>query len=104
MMWCQSQTWDIECGCALIHAKHIGARANIDACVLRLHILNGQDSIEIHGPVRQLAVAYAGPNQGVRWQLREKHMSSNIFTYSHSYTQPNPTLSLCPICFGSQGG
>lgn len=82
-MWCQSQTWEKEPGCALIHAKHIGARANIDACVLRLHILNGQDSIEIHGPGRQLADAFAGPNQGVRWQLAfacadEAHCRSHI--------------------------
>ncbi len=97
-MWCQSQTWDIEPGCALVHANHIGARANIDVFILRLHVMNGQDSIEIHGPVRHLAIAFAGPNQGVCWQLEEKHMSSNIFTYSHSYTQPNPSLSLGPIC------
>lgn len=68
-MWCQSQTWDIEPGCALVHANHIGARANIDAFILRLHVMNGQDSIEIHGPVRHLAIVFAGPNQGVCWQL-----------------------------------
>lgn len=84
-MWCQSQTWDIEFGCALIHSNHIGARANIDACILRLHILNGQDSIEIHGPVRQLVDALARPNNCVRWQFAfgcadEAHCKSHIHT------------------------
>lgn len=62
-----SQTWHIEDGAALVHVKHVGARANVDARVRGLHVLDGQDAVEVHGPVGELSVTFSGPHQGVGW-------------------------------------
>lgn len=64
-----SQTWHVEDGVALVHGEHVGARADVNACVLGLHVADGQDAVEVHGPVGQLAVAHAGPYQGVGRRL-----------------------------------
>lgn len=67
-MQCQgSRTWHVEDGVALVHGEHVGARANVDASVLRLDVLDGQDAVEVHGPVGKLPVTHAGPHQGVGW-------------------------------------
>lgn len=60
-----SQTWHVEDGTALVHGKHVGARADVNACVLGLDVLNCQDAVEVHGPVGQLPVAHAGPDESV---------------------------------------
>lgn len=63
----QSRTWDGENGSALVHGKHVGASAHIGASVLWLRILDGQDAVEIHGAIGQLAIALASPDQSVGW-------------------------------------
>lgn len=64
-----SRTWHVEGGTALVHRKHVGAGAHVDARVLRLDVLNRQDAVEVHGPVGQLPVTLPGPNQRVGWRL-----------------------------------
>lgn len=66
---CQgSRTWHVEVGLLLVHVEHVGARANVDACVLGLDVPNCQDAVEVHGPVGKLPVTLASPHQGVgRW-------------------------------------
>lgn len=67
---CQgSRTWHVEDGVALIHGKHVGSRADVDACVLELDVLNGEDAVEVHGAAGELPVALSGPYQGVGWRL-----------------------------------
>lgn len=66
-----SRTWHVENGIALVHGKHVGARANVDARVLGLDVLNCQDAVEVHGPVGQLPVTHPGPHQSVSWRLWE---------------------------------
>ncbi len=67
-MWCRgSRTWHVEDGIALVHGKHVGARTNVDAGVLGLDVLNGQDAVEVHGPVGQLPVTHPSPHQSVGW-------------------------------------
>lgn len=67
-----SRTWHVEDGSALVHGKHVGARANVDACILGLDVLNCQDAVEVHGPVGQLPVTPSGPDQGVGRRLRRR--------------------------------
>lgn len=64
-----SRTWHVEDGIALVHGKHVGAGANVRACILGLDVLNGQDAVEVHGPVGQLPVTHPCPHQGVGWGL-----------------------------------
>lgn len=71
-----SRTWHVEDGSALIHGKHVGACANVDARILRLNVLNCQDAVEVHGPVRQIPFTLPGPNQGVGWELWEDEHKS----------------------------
>lgn len=69
-IWCQgSRTWHVEDGVALVHGEHVGARASVDAGVLRLDVLDCQDAVEVHGTVRELPVALPGPDQSVGWKL-----------------------------------
>lgn len=68
VMGCQgSRTWHIEDGIALVHGKHVGARADVHACILRLDVLNCQDAVEVHGPVGQLPVTHSSPDESVSW-------------------------------------
>lgn len=60
----------MQCGCALVHGKHVGASAYIGARVTWLGVANGQDAIEIHGSVWQFPIVQAGPHQGVSRRLQ----------------------------------
>lgn len=62
-----SRTWHVEDGIALVHGKHVGASANINASILRLNVLNRQDAVEVHGTVGKLPVTQPGPYQSVGW-------------------------------------
>lgn len=73
----QGPTWHVEGGDSLIHVKHIGAGADVDASILGLHIADGEDAVEVHGPTGQLAVVLPRPDQRVgrglwKWQEDEK--------------------------------
>lgn len=65
--WC---TLHVQCGCALVHGEHVGARADVGARVARLYVANGQDAVEIHGSGWQFPIVQAGPNQGVSGRLQ----------------------------------
>jgi len=60
----------VEGGVALVHGVHVGARADVDAGVLGPHVLDGQDAVEVHGAVGQLADAPPRPHQRVGRGLR----------------------------------
>ena len=45
----EQRTLYVQRGCALVHGEHVGASAHVGACVTRLYIANGQDTVEIHG-------------------------------------------------------
>lgn len=62
-----SRTWHIEVGFLFVHVKHVGTRANIDACILRLDVPNCQDAVEVHRAVGKLPAASPGPHQSVGW-------------------------------------
>lgn len=62
-----SRTWHVEDGSALIHGKHVGASANVNPSILRLDVLNRQDTVEVHGTVGELPVTHPGPYQSVGW-------------------------------------
>lgn len=65
----EQHTLHMQCGCALVHGKHVGAGAYVGARVAWLDVANGQDAVEIHGSVWQLPVVQAGPHQGVSRRL-----------------------------------
>lgn len=64
-IWYEPCTLHMQCGCALVHGKHVGAGAHIDACISGLYVADGQDAVEIHGTRGQPPIVLTGPHQGV---------------------------------------
>lgn len=91
-----SRTWHVEDGIALVHGKHVGASANIHAGVLGLDVPNGQDAVEVHGPVGKLPVTHPCPHEGVGWRLRKGSADKNIHK---SYIRRYPTWGKTALFF-----
>lgn len=66
---CQSRTWDIEDGRALVHVEHVGAGAHVDPGVFRPNVLDREDAVEVHSAGGELAAALTCPHKRVGWEL-----------------------------------
>lgn len=77
---CQSRTWDIEDGGALVHGEHIGAGAHVDPSVFRPNVMDSQDAVEVHSAVGELSAALSCPHERVRWELCEVQAQHTLFS------------------------